>query len=251
MSRKDKKFEVQVFHSPEDLTSAAADLFLEESRRRIQERNSFTTALSGGTTPRALFQLLSKPPYLPAVEWSKIHFFWGDERSVPPSHADSNYRMAKENLLDQVDIDPNKVHRMETESDPLEQAALAYEERLRRVLTSNRAPEPSLDLILLGMGGDGHTASLFPHSAALNEKNRWVVPNYIESMKTWRMTLTAPFLNRASTIVFLVTGADKASRLKEVIEGPPRPMEWPSQLIQSENGRLIWMVDEAAASKLS
>jgi 6-phosphogluconolactonase len=186
------------------------------------------------------------------VAWDRVEVFWGDERCVPPTHADSNYRMAKETLLEVVPIPAGRVHRMTAESADPAAAAAAYEAEIARVLggSPGGAP-PALDLVLLGMGADGHTASLFPHTAALGERQRWVVANHVPKLGANRVTMTWPILNRAAHVFFLVVGGDKATVLREVLEGPPDVGRLPSQGIRPETGRLLWICDRSAASALT
>jgi 6-phosphogluconolactonase len=181
------------------------------------------------------------------VDWARVHVFWGDERCVPPDHAESNYRMAREALLDQVSIIPaQNVHRMRGEIDP-EEAADGYETDLRACFGVS-AP-PRFDLILLGMGDDGHTASLFPGAEAIREQARWVAAYYVEKLGAWRLTLTPVVLNAAANVIFLVVGAGKAARLREVLDGPYQPDRLPAQVVRPSDGRLLWMVDQAASSE--
>jgi 6-phosphogluconolactonase len=195
-----------------------------------------------------MFQILAEKPYADTIPWRSIYFFWGDERCVPPDHADSNYRTADETLLSQVPIPRENIFRIPAEDEDHERAAANYSETLRKFFGEER---PSFDLVFLGMGADGHTASLFPGTRALHVNDRIAVANYVEKFQSWRITLTAATINRARNIIFLVAGADKAPALKEVIEGPRNPELYPSQLIEPSNGSLLWMVDEAATKLLS
>ena len=237
--------------------AAAADLSA-IVRAAVIDRGIARIALSGGSTPARLFKLLASAPRA-ALPWDQIDLWWGDERTVPPDHQDSNYRMAKETLIDPLAIPAERVHRMVGESDPAE-AAEAYERELVHVLG---AP-PVFDLVLLGMGPDGHTASLFPGTKALGDfsgrrdaptaDGRWVVANPVDSPvthgATTRITLTAPAINAARHVRFLIGGADKADALAHVLEGPREPERYPSQLIAPATGELVWMIDNAAAAKL-
>ncbi len=186
-------------------------------------------ALSGGSTPRRLYQLLAGEPFRGQVDWPRVEIFWGDERSVPPDNKDSNYRMAHEALLEALKLPAGHVHRMQAERADRDAAAREYQDEIARAfgVDANGGP-PAFDLVLLGMGPDGHTASLFPHTAALGETKRWVVVNHVPQMNTDRMTLTYPVLNRAREVLFLVAGADKAERLDELLQGPPDPQRLPS-----------------------
>jgi len=240
---------LQIYKTLDWLTRAAADQFAQQSAL-ARPRGVFRVALSGGSTPRPVYQLLAASPYREQVDWSQVQFYWGDERNVGPDSPESNYRMAKEALLDHVPVRPEHVHRIRGELAASE-AAAEYEQVLLRTL--NLAPDafPRFDLIQLGMGPDGHTASLFPHTSALHVRDRLVVANPVPELQAERITLTVPTLNAAAAIVFLVAGADKADALAAVLQGPEQPEEYPSQLIAPMNGTLTWMVDRAAAAKLS
>jgi 6-phosphogluconolactonase len=212
-----------------------------------RDAGRFTVALSGGSTPKAMFQALAEKPFADALPWRSSYFFWGDERCVPPDHADSNYRMANDTLLSKVPIPRENIFRIPAEDGDHKRAAANYSETLRTFFAEER---PSLNLIFLGMGPDGHTASLFPGTTALCANDRIAVANYVDKLQSWRITLTADTINRARNIIFLVAGADKAPALKEVIEGERNPEQYPSQLIEASHGALLWMVDEAAAKLL-
>lgn len=241
---------VRVYEDATALARAAADLFAEAARAAVSERGRFFVALSGGSTPRTLYQLLAAPPYHDQVDWSRTFVFWGDERFVPPDDPDSNYRMAREALLFHVPIPTSQVFRMPGEmADPTAAAAL-YEQSVRRAFALAPGEWPRFDLVLLGLGPDGHTASLFPHTSALGVTDRLVVANRVEKLGTTRITLTAPAINSAAVVVFLVAGADKAEPLAAVLEGPPRPDDLPAQLIAPVHGELLWLVDRAAAAQL-
>ena len=209
-----------------------------------QTRDPFTVALSGGSTPRRLYEMLAAPPFRGRVPWGRVHVFWGDERCVPPDHSDSNYRLAREALLDEIPILAENVHRIWGEMPP-DQAAAAYQTELEAVVGVNGR----LDLILLGMGADGHTASLFPGTEALEERERAVVAVYVERLQAWRVTLTLPVINAARQVLFLVTGAAKAEIVQAVLEGPEG--RFPAQQIRPTAGQLTWLVDVAAASRLT
>jgi 6-phosphogluconolactonase len=204
----------------------------------------FTLALSGGSTPRALYSRLAEPAQATRMDWGRVHLFWGDERCVPPTDGSSNYRMAEEALLSKVPIPPANVHRIRGEDEP-RAAATGYEALLRSWFAGT-----TFDLVLLGMGSNGHTASLFPGLTALGEAERWVVAELVPEVGMWRVTLTAPAINAAARVLFLVTGRDKAATLREVLSGPRDPRRLPAQLISPSPGRLTWLVDEAAAAEL-
>jgi 6-phosphogluconolactonase len=240
---------IRVVSDKEAVSRSAADEFVRASRDAILSRGQFVVALSGGSTPQRLYQILAEPPYRELIDWSKVHLFWGDERSVPPDHADSNYRMTREALLDKLDLAPEQIHRLEAERSDREQAAKDYQAEIAKVFgVAIDAFPPAFDLVLLGMGPDGHTASLFPNSPALDEGRRWVAPNFVKKFDTWRMTLTRPILDVAREVLFLVAGEDKADRLAEVLQGPPDPERLPAQSVQA--ARTLWLIDEAAAAKL-
>jgi 6-phosphogluconolactonase len=245
---------IERFPDAEAVSRAAADEFVRLAGAAILARGRFAVVLSGGSTPKRMYQLLAEPEWASKVDWPKVHLFWGDERAVPPDHPDSNYGMAKAALLDKLPGPGPQVHRMEAEQ--LEQRAGAaaldsYRSAIATVFGVARDGDPpSFDLILLGMGPDGHTASLFPHTTALGQPKRWVVGNFVPKFNAMRMTFTATLINRAAEVLFLVAGADKAAVLAEVLEGPPDPDRLPSQLIKPA-GRLRWFVDAAAAADLS
>jgi 6-phosphogluconolactonase len=230
---------------------AAADLVVRAGRESIAARGRFTLVLAGGSTPQRTYEILSQPGYSRQIDWSNTDFFWGDERPVPPDHEDSNYRMADRALLGMISLDPKRVHRLQGELIDLDFAAIQYEEEIASAFDASTDTEPpSFDLVLLGMGADGHTASLFPHTEALGESSRWVVANSVPQLATHRLTMTAALLNRARTVVFLVTGAAKAQALAGVLEGPSDPHRLPSQLIQPRAGKLVWLLDREAAGRL-
>jgi 6-phosphogluconolactonase len=212
----------------------------------IADRGRFSVALSGGSTPEAMYKLLTAEPFKSRVDWARVEAFFGDERCVPPDHAESNYRMAKESFLSKVPIPGDNVYRMRGEEPDHNLAAKEYGEMLQE-----KFGDLGLDLCMLGMGDDGHTASLFPHTEALNEKKHRVVAHFVEKSTTgqsWRITLTAPFINQCRDVLVLVTGGKKAARVAEVLEGPRDPQRLPIQLIEPVSGRYTWMMDVAAAS---
>jgi len=235
----------------EQVSRAGADAFVRVAREAIAARGRFVVALSGGSTPKRMYELLCEEPYRSQVDWPKVQFFWSDERSVPPTDHESNYRMANEAMLAKLKLTPDQIHRMEAERSDRDQAARDYQAEIAKVFgVAAEAPMPSFDLIYLGMGPDGHTASLFPHTKALAETTRWVVVNFVPKFNTDRMTFTRPFLNQAAHVVFLVAGDDKAPLLAEVLDGPSDPDRLPSQSIQPQ-GELLWLVDIAAAAQLT
>ena len=229
------------------MARGAAERFVELGQAAIDARGCFSVGLAGGSTPKRAYELLASEAYREQLNWSKVHIFFGDERCVPPDHSESNYRMANEALISRVSIPPPNVHRINGLGDAVANASL-YEDELRTFF--NAASWPRFDLVLLGMGDDGHTASLFPGTKALVEPRAWVVANWVEKFGTFRITLTAPAINHAANIAFLVTGATKAERLLEVLRGALDPEKLPSQLIQPLDGSLFWLVDKAAAGRL-
>ena len=216
----------------------------------MAERNRFTIALSGGSTPKSLFTLLATSARS-SLPWDRMFFFWGDERHVPPDDPGSNYRMANEAMLSKVPVPAGNVFRIPAENPDAAAAAASYEQTLRKFFALEAGQVPRFDLILLGMGPDGHTASLFPATAALRETSRLVVANWVEKLKTSRITLTLPVLNAAHCVAFLVSGTDKAAALHVVLETDAPGEQYPSKLVQPSDGKLIWFVDRAAASELS
>ncbi|MGH7333506.1 MAG: 6-phosphogluconolactonase [Candidatus Rokuibacteriota bacterium] len=226
------------------LMRAAAEEFVKVAGHAQAARGRCSVALSGGSTPAALYTLLASADFARRMDWSHVQVFWGDERCVPPDHPQSNYRMAKETLLSRVPLPAENVHRIRGEDDP-KQAAAAYEELLRQSLGGE-----GLDLVLLGMGDNGHTASLFPGLPGVSEPVRWVLAQYVEVVSMWRVTLTPAVINAADHVTFLVAGSEKADRLREVLEGPTQVEVLPSQAIQPTPGELHWLVDAAAAARL-
>lgn len=240
---------IEVFADQDQLAQAAANLFVSVFKAN-PARERFTVAMSGGSTPRKFHALLAASPLAEQVDWSKVEFYLGDERFVAPDDPESNYRMARETLLQPLHIDPTQIHPVPTEIGDAAQAAAAYEADIRRDFNLMPGEWPRFDLILLGMGPDGHTASLFPHTAALHERYRVVVANEVPQLQTTRITLTAPAINAAANVAFVVGGADKADALVAVLEGSPQPEQYPSQLVQPSAGNLFWLLDQAAAAKL-
>jgi 6-phosphogluconolactonase len=244
--------EVQRVSDATALCEAAAAVFVRLAEDAIRTADRFTVVLAGGSTPRGLYTLLATDAALrDRIAWNKVHVFWGDERHVAPDHRDSNFRMAREALLARVPIDPAHVWRMKGEYADASKAADEYEQTLREVLGLSPGQMPQFDLVLLGMGDDGHTASLFPGTAALSERRRLVVSNHVPKFDADRITLTAPVINKAECVVFLVQGADKAAALKAVLEDAFEPGRLPAQLIRPDRGRLLWIVDRAASSLLA
>jgi 6-phosphogluconolactonase len=230
---------------------ASARLFAKKVEEAAATRGIARVAISGGSTPKATFQLLADPagPFASTVPWDKLQLFWVDERCVGPDDPESNYGVARELLLSKVSIPKENVFRMEGELDP-EEAASRYESTLRNVMKLEGAESPAFDLVTLGMGPDGHTASLFPHTEAIHELGRLVVANRVAQKDTWRITLTSPVINQAAEVVFEVEGSGKSEMLAEVLTGQRDPERLPSQLIRPSNGKLLFLLDEAAAAKL-
>lgn len=239
-----------VYATAEELSRAAADLFLQIGRQAVAATGRFTVALAGGSTPRRLYELLAENPHRAGMDWTAVEWFFGDERAVPQDHPDSNYRMARAALLDPVAAPAGRVHGMEAERADLSAAAADYQAELARVFgLDSDGPPPVFDLVLLGMGADGHTASLFPCTKALRVSNDWVTANDVPQISSRRMTLTFPLINNAANVLFLVAGSDKAGALAEVLEGPADPDRLPSQSVVPLAGNLFWYVDAAAAGQ--
>jgi len=238
--------QLKIVPTKENLIHQAVELFIEAASIQIERKGVFTVALSGGNTPKPVYAALAEPGNRARVDWGKAHLFWGDERHVPPEDPQSNFRMAREVLLDQVDIPAENVHRVPAEME-VRMAAFQYEEELRQFFGGEW---PVFDFVFLGMGQDGHTASLFPQSAGLNEDFRWFIANYAPRMETWRLTLSAPAINAARFILVLVEGEGKAVRLKTVLNGPSDPYEMPIQMIDPPGGEMVWLVDQTAGSEI-
>lgn len=224
----------------------AADLFVEKAHQAISARGRFSVALAGGTTPRPAYELLARESYRARVDWDRVHLFWGDERCVRPDDARSNYRLARETLLDHVSLPDGNVHRIAGER-PAAEAATTYQSVLEHFF---RGGSTRLDLILLGLGADGHTASLFPGSSVVLERTRWVAGVDSSPDGLARVTLTPPLINQAALVIFLVNGAAKAVALHDVLIAPVDLLRWPAQAIQPRDGELMWLVDRSAAGKL-
>lgn len=236
----------RTFDAPDELTRAAADLVLQAARDAVRERTRFTWALSGGTTPAMLYRMLAEEPYAARMPWDRTHVFWGDERWVPPSHADSNARMAREALLARVPIPEAQVRSIPTTGLDPAGAASAAELQVRKLL----GPELRPDLVLLGLGDDGHTASLFPGTTALGERTLLFAANHVPQLDTWRITATLPLLNAARHIVFLVVGSSKARALRQVLHPGAETTVLPASMVRPADGKLTWLLDRQAASLL-
>jgi len=259
--------DLRILTNLDAIAKRVAQEFVQAATAAVSEKGSFSVALSGGSTPKALYSLLANDAGLRAqLPWDKMYFYFGDERSVGPDHADSNFRMANETMLSKVPIKPEQVFRVKGEYKDTEKAAQEYDEALRSSfkMSNGKIGEgktaggkiaegqfPRFDLVLLGMGNEGHTASLFPGTKALHETKRIAVRNWVGKLYTDRITLTAPAINNAARVIFMVTGADKALALKGVLEGPYEPEQLPAQMIQPSNGQLLWLVDTTAGGMLS
>ncbi len=251
--------QIRIYKDADELALKAARHFARLADQYCLGSGQFTVALSGGSTPRKMLSLLAEEPFSDTVPWSSIYFFWGDERAVPPDHADSNYRMARETLLEKTPVPAENIFRIPAELPDPASAASKYAATLREFFLSD--PEatladpsgyvPRFDLVFLGMGPDGHTASLFPGTNALYVNDQIVVANYVEKFNAHRITFTSTLINNARNVTFIAAGADKAEALRGVLEGSYQPDVYPSQLIRPRNGTLLWMVDEAAAQLLA
>jgi 6-phosphogluconolactonase len=241
----------KVWKTAAEVAGAAAEMFVASAVAAAKARGVARIAVSGGGTPKAMFALLAdtSAPYFAHVPWAKLELFWVDERCVPPTDGDSNYRMTNEAMLSKVPLAAARVHRMEGELNP-QIAAVHYEATLRAAFRLEDSEVPVFDLVLLGMGDDGHTASLFPHTKALDEVSRLVVANHVPQKDTWRITLTKPVINHGREVAFLIEGAAKTEVLAEVLLGKYDPASLPSQLIRPDRGALTFLLDTAAAAKL-
>ena len=238
--------QVRTFASPGHLSRAAAERFCSIGEQAIRDRGRFTVALSGGSTPRGMHEELVRS-FATQLSWKDVFFFWSDERHVPPTDSDSNYRMADETLLSKLPVPADHIFRVPAEMPDAGEAALAYEQTLQSFFRP-AAVFPRFDLILLGMGPDGHTASLFPGTTALDENKHWVVANWVEKFSTFRITFTYPVLDHAANVMFLVCGADKATMVGRALKDPAANL--PCQGVRPEDGELMWFLDQAAAAKL-
>ncbi len=235
---------IKIYPNAVGLARESAFHFIDCANEAISEHGRFVVALAGGSTPRALYQTLATVELVPRIEWEKVHVFWGDERCVAPTHEESNYRMAFETMLRHLPIPVKQIYRMEGELEPKE-AAKTYDTRLKNFFGQYT---PRFDLILLGLGDDGHTASLFPGTKALSETKSWVVANYVRKLSSWRLTMTARLINQAANVTFLVSGDGKGEALQRVLAGRYTPEEIPAQMIRPEGGQLRWLLDKSAAS---
>ena len=239
--------QIRVFASPQELFHGAAEEFSRTGSEAIAQQGRFTVALSGGSTPRGLHQELVTG-FRSSLAWDQVFFFWGDERHVPPTDPDSNYRMAQESLLAKLPVPADHIFRVPAEWPDADQAAAAYEETLRGFFRPQADSFPRFDFLLLGMGPDGHTASLFPGTAALTERKRWVVGNWVEKLHTFRITFTYPVLNHAARVMFLVSGDEKSEMVRKALKDPDANL--PCQGVRPTRGSLDWFLDKGAATKL-
>ncbi|HJT58531.1 MAG TPA: 6-phosphogluconolactonase [Ktedonobacteraceae bacterium] len=239
---------IAIYPNIDVISQQAAQYIVRIATESIARQSRFTIALSGGTTPRKLYGLLGTEPYLSQIDWVLTHIFWSDERCVPPDNEESNYHMAHEVLLSKIPIPATQVHRMPAEMLNRNVASQEYADEMRQVFGTDDIPH--FDLIQLGMGPEGHTASLFPHQASLHEQQRLVMPVSVPKPPPDRLTFTPPLLNAARNVLFLLTGSDKAAALHAVLESPYNPDEYPAQIVRPSDGEVTWMVDTAAAQKL-
>ena len=243
--------EIRILKDAAAIAGRAADKFIDAAISAVKEKSSFRVALAGGSTPKALYALLVSDALRGQLPWEKMQLFFGDERHVPPDHPDSNFRMASETMISKSPVRAEQVHRIKGEYPDAEQAAREYEQELRLHFKLADGNAPRFDLVLLGMGNEGHTLSLCPGTKALRDNGRLVMRNWIGKLFAERVTLTAAAVNSAAQVIFMVTGKDKAPALKAVLEGPYEPEQLPAQLIEPKNGQLIWLVDTTAGGMLS
>ncbi|HLJ34126.1 MAG TPA: 6-phosphogluconolactonase [Ktedonobacteraceae bacterium] len=240
--------QIALYSDTDALSRDAAQYIVRLATESIVSHGRFTIALSGGTTPRKLYGMLGDEPYRSQIDWTLVDIFWSDERCVPPDSEDSNYLLAQQVLLSKIPIPTAQIHRMPADAPDRDAASLAYTDEMRRVFATSGIPR--FDLIQLGMGPEGHTASLFPHQASLHEQQRLVMPVSVPKPPPPRLTFTPPILNAAHNVLFLVTGADKADAVQAVLEGDYNPDEYPAQIVRPTNGEVVWMLDTKAASTL-
>jgi 6-phosphogluconolactonase len=239
--------EIILCRDADDLAHKAAEQWITIAAAAITASGRFAVALSGGSTPKILYSLLATPEFRKRIEWNHVHLFWGDERCVPPDHAESNFRMVREALLSKIDLAPENIHRMSGEKDPAT-AAVEYEHQLRNFFLGKTAA-PRFDLVLLGLGEDGHTASLFPGSTALKETERWVATSYVERLHAHRLTLTLPVINAAAQVSFLVAGESKSAIVEALLGNDSHPPEYPADQVRPMTGKLTWFVTQDAATE--
>ena len=239
---------ISIYTDTDTLSRDAADYIVRLANEAIVSHGRFTIALSGGTTPRKLYGMLGDEPYRSQIDWALVDIFWSDERCVPPDSEESNYWLAQQVLLGKVPVPASQIHRMPADEPDRDAASQSYTDEMRRVFATDGIP--NFDLLQLGMGPEGHTASLFPHQASLHEQQRLVMPVSVPKPPPPRLTFTPPILNAARNVLFLVTGDDKADAIHAVLEGDDNPDEYPAQIVRPTNGEVVWMLDTKAASKL-
>jgi len=243
---------IQKFTDEAALSRAAAETIVKHLNDSLRIRDVYSIVLSGGSTPRRLYALLANDAvFRDRIPWDRVHFFWGDERHVSPDHPDSNYGMADAALLSKIPLPSTNIHRIRAEDSDAGKAAVDYEQEIRRFFKIDAGQMPRFNCVLLGMGSDGHTASLFPETAALEETDHLVVANWVEKFQSYRITMTVPVFNNAERIIFLVSGKEKANTLKSVLARQRESDPYPVQRIRPEHGHLIWLIDATAASHLS
>lgn len=242
---------VKIFPNFEELNFFAAENFVEIANKAIEKNGQFTVALAGGSTPKSLYQMLSSDNFKDQIDWKRVFFFFGDERNVPPDDAESNYRMANENLFAPLQISDENIFRWQTESNDPKKIAEDYEVSVAVFFALSEDELPRFDLILLGMGEDGHTASLFPFTKALKESKKNVAVNWVEKLNTNRLTFTYPTINNASNVIFLIGSESKAEVLKEILEGEYQPEKYPAQAVKLNDGDLFWLIERQAARLLN
>ncbi len=242
--------EITIHPTVEEMAQEAARRWVEIAKQAVTERGAFRVALAGGSTPRSLYSLMASEPWRSQVPWGETYVFWGDERRVPPSDPESNYRMAQDTLLQHVPVPPNQVFRMDGE-ELANSAARNYADKIMRHFELERREWPRFDLALLGLGSDGHIASIFPGTRAVSDLSNMVLVYSVPQLGTERMTLTLPAFNNARNVLFLVAGGDKAEALAQALEGRYQPSTHPAQAVKLVDGSLVWLVDEAAAAKLT
>jgi 6-phosphogluconolactonase len=242
---------IRIFPDVAAIAQHAANIFVNAAKQAVKERGVFRVAMAGGSTPKTLYALLVSEPFRSQLSFDKMKLFFGDDRHVPPDHPDSNYRMVSENFVSKTPIRPEQVFRMKTELQDTEKAALEYEQTLKTQFALKPGELPRFDLMMLGMGNEGHTLSLFPATTALRDNGRLVVRTWVGKLYTERITCTAPVANNSAAVLFMIAGADKAPALKAVLEGPYEPDQLPTQYIKPANGKLIFLVDSAAGGILS
>jgi 6-phosphogluconolactonase len=244
--------EIEILEDLAALSRRAARILVDRIDETLSRKPFFSMALSGGSTPKPLFSMLvEEESFRKMIPWNRIHFFWGDERHVPPEHPESNYDMANKTMLAGAGVLRQNIHRVRAEISDADEVAREYERELKEFFRLKGGQLPVFDCVLQGLGTDGHTASLFPETSALSENKRLVAANWVEKLQTYRITMTLPVFNNADLVVFLVSGEDKAETLKKVLEGSSSRASLPAQLIRPGHGRLLWLVDIAAAGRLS